>query len=726
MVVGVSLGLNATTARYLPLRHDMSDNLDVGDTVEQLWRLLQTGRAVAHNGRFEVRHLANEFRRTLGPDVVGRGYFALAADSMLEAYVLGRYKSKGLKDLAPQVLGIQMSPIESLFPGMKKKASNAIRFNVLGLTPDVIAYACEDASATLGLHQVFGPELEGNPILAIEMAILPILVRMEERGLRLDWDAHERARVAANLVLDTLGTEVRAMFSEALGRSVVGTLNLGSPAQVADVLYDPPPGGLGLKGAGGPGRERSTDAVAVARLAADVPAVRRMMDWRECRKLVTSYLDGYQDAHGWCSCGRVHPSHLQHVVPSGRFACSEVNYQQFPKKYQISSGDHEIKLNFRDLVVAEPGHYLLGFDLSQVELRVLAGVAQEPGLIEAYRNGADVHTQTAAMMFHVTPDEVTPELRAKGKTINFGLQYQLGVKGLADRLNVTVDEAQDLYDKYFAAYPAIRAWVAAVQRQALLDGYVTTRFGRRVVIPELGSRERWMQAKGERLAVNAPIQGGAADYMKIGMIRSERVLREAGYTDRVHLMMNVHDALVYEVSDGIDPQTIVDLVDPEVTFPVPGWPPMAADWSVGPSWGQMKPLGDEPEPPGDDLPEPDYADVDTLADFAAAPAEPVPARVLTVLQGGAVPSPAPLAPASLVVVTLSRMPLRSEWLRFIELCGQGPAAVRVLSPAGRIDIADTGLTRHDASAVSVVFGGAEIHVDAASVDKSAIRDGLKF
>lgn len=242
--------------------------------------------------------------------------------------------------------------------------------------------------------------------------------------------------------------------------------------------------------------------------------------------------------------------------------------------------------NFRDVIVAPPGHYILGFDLSQAELRAIAGLAQEKVLLDAFAAGQDVHRVTASQMLGIPLDQITPELRDVGKTLNFALVFGLSPKGLADRLAISQYEAQSLMDKYFAGMPAVAAFMRSMVEQGQSQGFVTSRFGRKLPIWEYQSENPFVRQKGDRACVNYVAQGGATgDYMKIAMVLAVAALKAAGLADRVKLVMNVHDALEFYVDRSLQPPEVIKVLQPAVIFDVPGWPAMKADWHMARTWG---------------------------------------------------------------------------------------------------------------------------------------------
>ena len=383
---------------------------------------------------------------------------------------------------------------------------------------------------------------------------------------------------------DALRVEIMKDLSEAVGEPV--DINLGSSAQVARVLFDQ----MGLRTTRLTGQgNMSTSAPALEALAKKHEVVRKIQNHRELIKLSGSYLEKYPRDFNYAADGRAHPSHNTCFVVSGRFSVTDPAYQQLPKKYvyQLADGQ-EFNLKFRDFVIAGPGHYLIGFDYSQVELRVLAGFSGEPALVKAYREKIDVHQMTAGLVYGIPFEAVTEEQRSRGKTVNFSLMYGQGAKGMAERMGITVEEAKAFLDRYFQIYSKVKSWISNQTREGVARGRTVSKFGRVHPIWALESDKPAIRANGERLCVNAPIQGSAADVARIAMVRSMAAIQNAGMEDQIHLVMNIPDALVFEVERTVSPQRVVDLVHPEVTFEVPGWPELIADWEIGTRWGSMR------------------------------------------------------------------------------------------------------------------------------------------
>ncbi|MFA7264781.1 MAG: DNA polymerase [Candidatus Nanopelagicales bacterium] len=592
-ITGISYSGHPSWARYTPLRHDDGGNAEnVKDFAYLLAKLLGSGFGVPHNGLFELRHIAKFLRENLTEKdllsfgLKSNGYYPIRSDSMVELWALGRFRMVGLKAAVLEVFGHKMTEFSDLFPDATAKQNKAQRFNTLPLDSRTVSYACEDSAWTLGLHRKHFPLVKDRLMFRVDMQIIPILAKMEDRGIQLDWATMSKWDVRAQAFADAMRAEIMQDLSEITGEAI--DINLSSSPQVSSVLY----GKMGLRttkltDSGG----MSTDAKALAGLAKKNPAVQRILEWRELRKLSGSYLTKYPRDFNYAEDGRGHPSHQSCAVVSGRFAVSDPAYQQLPKKYfyKLKSGE-EFAIKFRNIVVAAPHHYLIGFDYSQVELRVLAGLSGEPALVKAFNEEIDVHRMTSALMFGIPVDEVTDEQRSIGKTINFSLLYGQGPKGMAERMGISIDEAKAFLQKYFAIYSSVKSWVDKQTRSGVANGRTLSKFGRVHPIWALESDKPAIRANGERLCVNAPVQGGAADVMRIAMVRCDRAIEQSEYADRIHMIMNIHDALVFETHHTVPPQAVIDLVQPEVVFPIEGWPNLRADWEVGVKWGDMHAL----------------------------------------------------------------------------------------------------------------------------------------
>jgi DNA polymerase I-like protein with 3'-5' exonuclease and polymerase domains len=437
------------------------------------------------------------------------------------------------------------------------------------------------------------------------------------------------------------------------------------------------------------------------------------------------------------------------TVPSGMFLVRNLQGKVMvtgnsPKKYKYTLRDGTVfECNYRDVICAAPGSYILGFDYSQIELRVLAGEANETALLEAFASGRDVHSLTAALMLGMPLEKVSDADRSVGKTMNFALVYGMSEEGLADRLGITIEEAEDKFRQYFAAYPRIKQYMDQTRSQAEREGCVMTRFGRKVTIWELQSPSPRIRAAGRRTAGNAPIQGSATgDYVKISMIRAMNALREAGLTDRgVKLVMNIHDALEFEVPKDIPPAEVIRVLQPAILWKVPGWPEMQADWHLGERWGSVM-------------------DVTVSENFEVRlkdkKAGEKPAKVPVTVPGtlpdsergrpallSASPSPLPQLPATgsyalahmneiprTVTVTTVHQPSRDEVAAFREFLNRVPGhhtVVLNVPGSGPVQVAGTyGLDPSLEPQVSIIFGGAGITYDLQPDDLSSLVSDMEL
>lgn len=632
ILVGISFTVSTDWAVYVPIAHDDGNNAtDIPRVARAFWRLLQTGMAIAHNVSYELKGLSRWFREVLWHDLeVGeqvrelKGLFAFHADTMILVWLSQEYEPRiadvTQKDLKTSVLvsfGIKMTHFAELFPkedsdmGPKtRSAAKKLRFNTrYSDSQRVIAYACEDSVGALLLYLKHYDEMMAGPrafITRIEHELVPVLVEMEmgpldENGVAqgnmfLNWTLIYQKSEELARFRDKFKEEILADFTERLGRVV--TLNLNSAPQMQKIVYEPAPEGLGMpindrfrsKKTGAP----STGDDAMKVLANRDPLIKKILLYRQVTTLYNSYLHKYETVLNYSGTGFVFPNHNQAGTVTGRMSVDQVSYQQWPKPQHFELADGtSFDMNFRDLLVSPPGYRIIGYDYSQVELRFLAAVAGEDTMLKAFADGTDIHRLTASRMFKIPMEQVTKKERSKGKTINFAIVYGQGPDALAESLSAggeptTADEAKELLRLYFAGFPKLRAWIDEQVAIGHGQGWVETFFKRKFVVWEYQNKLQWIRNKGDRMCVNAPIQGGAADYMKIAMVRCYKALKKAGLWDKVRLTMTIHDALEFFVHDSVDTQTVIDIVNPAVSYNAPGLPvEIRADWHEGPTWGML-------------------------------------------------------------------------------------------------------------------------------------------
>jgi DNA polymerase I len=401
-------------------------------------------------------------------------------------------------------------------------------------------------------------------LLEVELPLVHVLREMEVMGVKLDC-----ALLAQ--ISERVQGEVLELEHE-IYRLAGTEFHIGSPQQLAEVLFERL--GLSRKRRGKTGY--STDARVLQAIRGEHEIVPKIERYRELTKLAQTYLDALPILCDPRS--RLHTTFNQTIATTGRLSSTDPNLQNIPIRTELG---REIRAAF----VAEQGQVLISADYSQVELRVLAHVADEPVLKEIFRRGEDVHAATAAEVLGSDPATLSPGDRSKAKMINFGIVYGLTGFGLADRLQIPQDEAQEFIDRYLERFPAVRAFIDHTIAFATTEGYVTTLFGRRRQIPELKARQRQVRSLGERLAVNTPIQGSAADIIKVAMVRAHDALRDAGLHTR--LILQIHDELLFEAPvDEVEQASAIVVREMERAFPLD--PPLAVDVGVGKNWMEAK------------------------------------------------------------------------------------------------------------------------------------------
>ncbi len=385
-------------------------------------------------------------------------------------------------------------------------------------------------------YDVIRTELEKKQLLAlftqIEEPLIPLIARMQEWGISIDKPYFESLAQDMKKKL----ASIEATVATHTGVSI----NLNSPKQLSELLF----GTLGLKPKGKQKASGAytTNAETLESLVDDHPIISYILEYRETQKLLSTYVEALlEHASG---DGRVHTTYVQHGTTTGRFSSTNPNLQNIPIK---GDGGKEIRHGF----VARPGHVFIGSDYSQIELRVLAMLSRDARLLETFASGQDIHARVAADMFGVTPDAVTNDMRRKAKVINFGILYGMGVSALQKNLGSSRAEAAEYYSNYFKTFPTIEAYIEQTKVFAREHGYTETIFGRRRYFPGITSGAPFVRAFAERMAVNAPIQGTSADIVKIAIILVEEDLRAAGLLDRVHLTLQIHDELIYEVEEEV-------------------------------------------------------------------------------------------------------------------------------------------------------------------------------
>lgn len=568
-LVGLSFAVQANEAAYIPLTHsyiDVPEQLDRDTVLRALKPILEDPNKlkVGQHAKFDMNILAN---CAIGGDQAnGITVRGVAFDTMLESYVLNSTATRhDMDSLAEKYLGHTTVS----FQDIAGKGAKQLTFDQIALE-QAGPYAAEDADVTLRLHQVLHEKLAAIPSLAsvlsdIEMPVVPVLARIERQGALVDADL---LRVQSIELGDKMVELEREAF-EIAGEE----FNLGSPKQLGVILYDK----LGLpvlkKTAKG---QPSTAEEVLAKLAEDdYPLPKVLMQYRSMSKLKSTYTDRLPEQIN-PRTGRIHTSYHQAVASTGRLSSSDPNLQNIPVR--TAEGRR-----IRQAFIAPPGYKLLAADYSQIELRIMAHLSRDEGLLNAFRNNLDVHTATAAEVFKVELKDVSSDQRRSAKAINFGLIYGMGAQKLGKDIGVDTKTAKAYIDTYFARYPGVREYMDRTRAQAAEQGYVETLFGRRLYLPEINSNKPQERAGAERTAINAPMQGTAADIIKKAMVAVDNWLATSGLDAKV--ILQVHDELVLEVREGLVDQVSEEIrgyMSKAATLDVP----LLVEVGVGSNWDE--------------------------------------------------------------------------------------------------------------------------------------------
>lgn len=555
-LVGLSLSVQPGQACYIPVAHrgtDQVQQLDKAQVLDLLKPWLESSKAtkVLHNAKYDTHVLANE----------GIALQGIADDTMLQAYVLEAHKRVNMEDVMLRWLGIEGTSYEAICG----KGAKQIGFDEVDVAT-AAHYAAEDADMTLRLHQTLRPQITARSgledIYQLELQTSVVLGTVERNGVAID-------------------SQLLAQQSQALGQRLVDLeqqayelagqpFNMNSPKQVGEILFDKMGIPVVRKTAGG---APSTSEDVLQELALDYPLPKLLLEYRGIAKLKSTYTDKLPKMVD-TKTGRVHTRYAQAAVITGRLASSDPNLQNIPVRTPEGR-------QVRDAFVAAQGK-IVAADYSQIELRIMAHVSGDENLQRVFAEGGDVHTATAAEIFHVEPDQVTPDQRHAAKAINFGLIYGMGQYGLAKNLGITNAAAKSYIDRYFSRYPGVAQYMDQIKERAKQQGYVETVFGRRLYFPDILAKGP--RARGaERAAINAPMQGTAADLIKKAMVAVQHWLDENNM--KTLMIMQVHDELVFDAPEDeveILMQQLPQLMESVAELDVP----LIAEVGVGDNWGQ--------------------------------------------------------------------------------------------------------------------------------------------
>ena len=526
-VVGVAVAIEPGEGAYVPFAHrypGAPEQLDEERVLGALRPLLEDPDRpkIGHNLKYDMSVLVNH----------GVAMAGVAHDTMLQSYVLDSTATRhDMDSLATRYLGVRTRKYEEV----AGKGAKQITFDQVPLD-EAGPYAAEDADVTLRLHAFFTPRLAERTGLErvyeeIEMPLVPVLSAMERRGVRVD---AERLRALSEELAVRMDALERAAH-EAAG----GPFNLQSPKQIQAILFDPDRLGLPVRTKTPTGQPSTADAV-LQDLAREFPLPRLILDHRALSKLRSTYAVALRESVNPVT-GRVHTSYHQAVASTGRLSSSTPNLQNIPVR--TAEGRR-----IRQAFVAPPGFRLLSADYSQIELRIMAHLSGDEGLLRAFAAGRDIHRATAAEVGGVEEEAVDGEMRRRAKAVNFGLIYGMSAFGLARQLGIERGEAQGYIERYFERYPGVQAYMEETRERARDRGYVETVFGRRLHLPEIKSRNAARRQYAERTAINAPMQGTAADVIKRAMVSLHDWT--SGREDEIRMIMQVHDELVFEVAEA--------------------------------------------------------------------------------------------------------------------------------------------------------------------------------
>ncbi|MET0777597.1 MAG: DNA polymerase I [Pseudomonas mandelii] len=568
-LVGLSFAVQANEAAYIPLTHSymgVPDQLDRDTVLRALKPILEDPNKlkVGQHAKFDMNILAN---CAIGGDQnCGITVQGIAFDTMLESYVLDSTATRhDMDSLALKYLNHTTTSFQDIAgKGAKQLTFDQISLELAG------PYAAEDADVTLRLHQTLQEKLNAIPSLSkvlseIEMPLVPVLARIERQGALVD----------ANLLgiqSVELGDKMVALEREAF--AIAGEeFNLGSPKQLGVILYEKL--GLPILSKTAKGQASTAEAVLAELAEQDYPLPKVLMQYRSMSKLKSTYTDRLPEQIN-PRTGRIHTSYHQAVAATGRLSSSDPNLQNIP--IRTAEGRR-----IRQAFVAPKGYKLLAADYSQIELRIMAHLAKDEGLLHAFRNDLDVHKATAAEVFGVELADVTTDQRRSAKAINFGLIYGMSAFGLAKQIGVDRKQSQAYIDRYFARYPGVLAYMERTRTQAAEQGFVETIFGRRLYLPEINAKNPALRKGAERTAINAPMQGTAADIIKKAMVAVDNWLISSGLDAKV--ILQVHDELVLEVREDLVDQ-VRDEIRLHMSDAVKLDVPLLVEVGVGNNWDE--------------------------------------------------------------------------------------------------------------------------------------------
>ena len=556
-LVGLSFSISQGQGWYIPVGHINEDQLALEKVLTAIRPLLESNdlSKSAHNANFDMLMLRNY-------GIIPNN---LDHDTMVSAHLLGK-TGIGLKNLALEVLGEDMTPITSLI-GTGKKQITFDRVSIDNGAP----YATADADMTGRLRSVFEPQIQnqsfGSLFYDVEIPLIPVLVNMEYNGIKVDTGVLREMSEDLN--------EQMHSIEEELYQSIGHTVNINSPQQLSDLLFKE----LGLPHTKRTKTGYSTDANSLESLKGIHPVVDKILGYRQVSKLKSTYVDALPDMVNPAT-GRIHTSYNQTGSATGRISSSDPNLQNIPIRTEMG---RQVRRAF--VAQDSPKSVLFSADYSQIELRVLAHLSQDPGLLEAFKRGEDIHSATASLMFETPINDVDSDMRRIAKVLNFGVIYGLSAHGISQQTGFSREEGNNFIQSYFSKYPGISEYLEIVKNNARETNYVQTLLGRRRAVPEINASNFNVRNAAERMAINMPIQGTAADIMKIAMIRVHNQLSDRNMATK--MLLQVHDELVFETPVE-ELETLKTLVADEMSAAMDLDVTLKVDMKWGPTWGDME------------------------------------------------------------------------------------------------------------------------------------------
>ncbi len=555
-LVGISLAIDDCEAWYIPLQHDTGNNLPLAAVLKLLQPMIESEdiKKTGQNLKYDYQIFKNY-------GITMRG---ISFDTLIAAYLIEPGKRQyNMDSLAVQWLNVKTISIESL---IGKKGKNQKSFSEVPI-PEAAEYSGEDAVIPLRLMEKFRSILEERDLIplfeTVEMPLVTVLAEMEWCGIKIDTVFLQKLSREYSKKLEGISRKIYNLAGE--------EFNLNSPKQISEIFFTK----LGLPKSKKTKTGLSTDVNALAKLAPDHPIAEKLLEYREVQKLLSTYIDALP-TQVYEKTGRVHTSFNQTITATGRLSSTSPNLQNIPIRTDAGR-------RIREAFIAPEGRVLISADYSQIELRILAHLSKDERLIQAFQEDRDIHTQTASAIYDIFPEMVTPEMRRAAKTINFGLMYGMGPKNLSRQLSISFKEAQTFIDIYFEQFPTIRRFMESSITNARKQGYSETLLGRRRYLPDINASERRIREAAERTAINTPVQGTAADIIKIAMVNIQRGIGQAFPGER--MLLQVHDELVFEVADtNVDAfsEWVVEKMSSAYSLVVP----LKVDIGSGKNWSE--------------------------------------------------------------------------------------------------------------------------------------------